>query len=172
VCHTFERNAVKQEPLATQKFTGAQVQSLYEKHGPALAAYACCRGLDFAAAEDVVQQFFLKLLGTTMTEMQFPLAYAHRAVRNAALNLQRDRRRETQLPEDELWWIHAGARREEIIALQEALEELPPEQQETVFMRIWSGMTLQEIADETKTPLNTVASRYRYALEKLRMRLK
>jgi DNA-directed RNA polymerase specialized sigma24 family protein len=35
---------------------------LYEKHGAALAAYACCCGLDFASAEDVVQQVLLKLL--------------------------------------------------------------------------------------------------------------
>jgi DNA-directed RNA polymerase specialized sigma24 family protein len=33
-------------------------------------------------------------------------------------------------------------------------------------------MTLQEIAGATESPLNTVASRYRYALEKLRERLK
>jgi len=29
-------------------------------------------------------------------------------------------------------------------------------------------MTLNEIAEMTESPLNTVASRYRYALEKLR----
>jgi len=32
-------------------------------------------------------------------------------------------------------------------------------------------MTLLEISEVTETPLNTVASRYRYALEKLRDRL-
>ena len=172
MCHTVEQSADKQEPLETQKLTSDEVKSLYEKHGPALAAYACCCGLDFAAAEDLVQQFFLKLLGTRQAALQFPLAYAYRAVRNATSNLQRVRRRETQLPENELWWIHHSASPEEILALQKALRELPPEQQETVFLRIWSGMTLQEIARATETPLNTVASRYRYALDKLRLRLK
>jgi len=57
------------------------------------------------------------------------------------------------------------------VALQEALGELPDEQREAVIMRIWSGMTLQEIATATAVPLNTAASRYRYALEKLRTRL-
>jgi DNA-directed RNA polymerase specialized sigma24 family protein len=32
-------------------------------------------------------------------------------------------------------------------------------------------MTLLEISEVTETPLNTVASRYRYALEKMRVRL-
>jgi len=39
-------------------------------------------------------------------------------------------------------------------------------------MRIWSGMTLDEVAAATGVSLNTVASRYRYALQKLREKLK
>jgi RNA polymerase sigma factor (sigma-70 family) len=59
----------------------------------------------------------------------------------------------------------------DVLTLQNALRGLPEEQRETVFLRVWSDMTLQEIAKATETPLNTVASRYRYALEKLRERL-
>jgi RNA polymerase sigma-70 factor, ECF subfamily len=92
-------------------------------------------------------------------------------VRNTAMNYKRDRQRETQVPGGELWFNHATADRAEVLSLQNALQELPEEQQEAVFLRAWSGMTLQEIADATGTPLNTVASRYRYALEKLRGRL-
>src|SRR5208283_2955676 len=95
-----------------------------------------------------------------------------RAVRNASINQRRDRRREAEIPEGEQWFTHATADRAEILSLQNALEELPEEQRETVFLRVWSGMTLQEIAGATESPLNTVASRYRYALEKLRERLK
>ena len=158
--------------MASKKLTAEEVKSLYERHGPALAAYACCCGLDFASAEDVVQRVFLKILRTDQPAPQQPLAYAYRAVRNATINLRRDRKRETDLPENEPWLVHAGGKPEETLAIQRALRELPTEQQETVFLRIWSGMTLQEIADATETPLNTVASRYRYALEKLRERLK
>lgn len=55
--------------------------------------------------------------------------------------------------------------------LQKALGELPEEQREVVVMRIWSGMTLEEIAAAAGAPLNTIASRYRYALGKLREKL-
>ncbi len=159
--------------MPAQKFTVAEIQSLYLRHGSALAAYACCSGLDFALAEDVVQQVFLKLLRADGAAPRFPLAYVYRAVRNASLNLLRNRWHETELPEDERWLVHSsGANSEDALLLQKGLRELPPEQQETVFLRIWSGMTLQEIALATDTPLNTVASRYRYALERLRVILK
>jgi RNA polymerase sigma-70 factor (ECF subfamily) len=128
--------------------------------------------LDFASAEDVVQQVFVKLLRAGEPGPLLPLAYAYRAVRNSSMNLRRDRQREMQLPENETWLIRPGGKPEEALALQQALRELPPEQQEAVFLRIWNGMTLQEIADASETPLHTVASRYRYALEKLRERLK
>jgi RNA polymerase sigma-70 factor, ECF subfamily len=145
---------------------------LYEKHGAALAAYARCCGLDFASAEDVVQQVFLKLLRGNAVSVQAQLAYLFRAVHNTALNQRRDRLREAALAENEVWFTHPTADHPEVLSLQNALRELPEEQRETVFLRIWSGMTLQEIADATDTPLNTVASRYRYALDKLREHLR
>jgi RNA polymerase sigma-70 factor (ECF subfamily) len=75
------------------------------------------------------------------------------------------------MPGEELWFKHATADRAEVLALQKALRELPEDQREVVFLRIWSGMTLQEIAEATEVTLNTAASRYRYALDKLRDRL-
>ena len=157
--------------LETNKLTPESVKLLYEKHGVALAAYACCCGLDFASAEDTVQQILLKLLRGQAVPMNAPLAYVYRAVRSASLNLLRDRRQEVELPKEELWFAHAAADPAEVLSLQHALRELPEEQRETVFLRIWSGLTLQEIAEATETSLNTIASRYRYALEKLRARL-
>ena len=79
--------------------------------------------------------------------------------------------RETVLPEEETWLVSRGATQVEVLTVQKALQDLPEEQRETVFLRIWSGMSLAEIAEATATPLNTVASRYRYGLEKLRERL-
>ena len=144
------------------------MKSLYEKHGSVLAAYACSCGLDSATAEDVVQQVFLKMLRVQPAKPEVPLAYLYRATRNACLNVRRDRMRETDLPEGESWLLHSSGNREQVLTLQTALRELPEDQRETIFLHIWSGMTLLEIADATETPLNTVASRYRYALEKLR----
>ena len=157
--------------MQTVRLTSDEVESLYQKHGASLAAYACAYGLDHASAEDVVHQLFLKILGEKVFVPQSPLAYLYRATRNSSLNLRRDRQRETELHDTDVWFIHPGGSHDEVLTLQKALQELPEEQRETVFLKVWSGMTLAEIAELTETPLNTVASRYRYALRKLRGRL-
>ena len=166
----MERLGRGKEPLGTAKLTEEEIRHLYDRHGAPLAAYACCCGLDFASAEDMVQQVFLKLLGGTPRPHQ-PVPYLYRAVRNQALNLRRNRRLEDTLVDSEACFVHPGAKAEEIFTLQKALSELPDDQREVVFLRVWSGMTLQEIAEATETPLHTSASRYRYALDKLRERL-
>jgi RNA polymerase sigma-70 factor, ECF subfamily len=157
--------------LITTLLTPQLAKSLYERHGAALVTFARCYGLDFASAEDVVKQVFLRLLRRQTSTPQMPAAYLYRAVRNAALNHRRDRHRETRLSGDETWFVAPNADPVEVLALQNALQELSEDQRETLYLRIWSGMTLQEVAEATETPLNTVASRYRYALEKLRERL-
>ena len=48
---------------------------------------------------------------------------------------------------------------------------LPAEQREVVHLKVFEGMTFQEIADLCGESINTVASRYRYAIEKLRDQL-
>lgn len=53
-------------------------------------------------------------------------------------------------------------------ALDEALGELPPEQREVFWLKEKAGLTLAEIAELTEVSQNTVKSRLRYALEKLR----
>jgi RNA polymerase sigma-70 factor, ECF subfamily len=157
--------------LTPKPVKAVEVQALYEKHGAALAAYSCCCGLDFSSAEDVVQQVFLKMLDGHLSSPQTPLAYLYRSVRNASLNLRRGFQREVEMSADEAWLIGPDSCREETLAVQAALQDLPDEQRETVFLKVWAGMTLEEIAGVLEIPMNTVASRYRYALDKLRERL-
>ena len=56
--------------------------------------------------------------------------------------------------------------------LEAALRELPPEQRAVAHLKLWEGLTFEQIADLLGIPLNTAASRYRYALDKLRQRLR
>lgn len=148
------------------------VRALYERHGPALVAYACSFLPDVAAAEDAVHGVFLRLLRSEIETPQSPVSYIYRAVRNTALNARRSSIRENPLTENGMLFAHQSGNREAALALQKLLSELPQEQCEAVVMRIWSGMTLEEIAVSTEVSLNTVASRYRYALEKLRERMR
>jgi RNA polymerase sigma-70 factor (ECF subfamily) len=60
---------------------------------------------------------------------------------------------------------------EERRRLQLALEELPAEQKEVVLLRLEQELTLEQIGEITGVGRETVKSRLRYALDKLRQRL-
>ena len=158
--------------MGGDKLSAEDVHRLYDQHGPALVAYA--RGFvpDAAAAEDVVHQVFLRLLSAELTMSDVPVAYVYRAVRNAALNARRNGLRLTELDPQSSAFQHRGGNQEAALALERALAELPEEQREVVVMRVWGGLALEEIAATSGAPLNTVASRYRYALERLREKLR
>ena len=53
-------------------------------------------------------------------------------------------------------------------ALLRAVERLPNQQKEVITLKIWGELTFDEIGRSLDLSLNTVASRYRYALQKLK----
>ena len=61
---------------------------------------------------------------------------------------------------------------EERRRLQLALEELPPDQREVVLLRLEQELSLEEIGEITGVGRETVKSRLRYAMDKLRARLR
>jgi len=52
--------------------------------------------------------------------------------------------------------------------LRRALADLPDDQREVIVLHIWGELTFSEIGDLLSVSSNTAASRYRYALAKLR----
>jgi len=48
--------------------------------------------------------------------------------------------------------------------IDDALKRLPAEQREVVYLKVFEGMTFQEIADRCEISINTAGSRYRYAI--------
>ena len=61
---------------------------------------------------------------------------------------------------------------EERRRLQRALEELPDDQREVVLLRLEQELSLEEIGEITGVGRETVKSRLRYAMDKLRARLR
>lgn len=56
--------------------------------------------------------------------------------------------------------------------VQEALQQLSPEQREAITWRYFEGLTFQEIADRSGVPLSTIASRCSRGLLQLQERLR
>ena len=90
-------------------------------------------------------------------------------MRNAALNDARISRRNVALEDDGLAWFEPPARDfAEEKNLRRALAELPDDQREVTVLHIWGELTFAQIADLLTISANTAASRYRYALARLR----
>ena len=145
----------------------------YDQCGPRLYRYALLILGDAAAAEDAVQETFCsltRLIGRNGDGAT--LAYAIRAVRNQSYTILRSRRRRQSVASDALLEPCApDASEEERLILDEALRELPVEQREVVHLKVFEGMTFQEIASLCDVSANTAASRYRYAMAALRRAL-
>jgi RNA polymerase sigma-70 factor (ECF subfamily) len=100
-----------------------------------------------------------------------PLVFA--TIRRRAIDLARSNDRRLRREQASPDWFYppaeSAARDED---LEQAVKTLPPSLREVLVLKVWSGLTFQEIAATVGIPANTAASRYRYALERLRASLK
>lgn len=148
----------------------ADIERLYEELGAVLLAYARSIVQDVAEAEDALQHVFLKMITSGNALPNEPRPYLFRAVRNTCLNRQRSEARERAWRCEPPMFAAPPALEGLASDIEAALRELPEEQREVVVLRVWGEMTLAETAQVLSVPLNTVASRYRYAVAKLRQR--
>jgi RNA polymerase sigma-70 factor (ECF subfamily) len=146
----------------------ALVGRLYDAHGAALYRYALMLLGDHGAAEDAVQQVFTAVLRQAHA-IDHELRYLRRAVRNECYSVRR--RPNRRVSDDRPLLEPIGPAPIDVdnrIALERALLSLPAEQREVIHLHVFEGLTFQETADAMGESINTVASRYRYAIEKLR----
>jgi len=147
-------------------------QTWFEQHGPALVLFARQFVGSRADAEDIVQEAFVRFW-RSRERVGDPAAFVFACVRRCALDWQRSRQRLTQREEraarPEAEPLFAAAEdNERRAAIEIALRELPAEQSEVLVMKVWGELTFAQIAAALETSPNTAASRYRYALAKLR----
>jgi RNA polymerase sigma-70 factor (ECF subfamily) len=147
-----------------------------ERHGAALVLFARQWVGGHADAEDVVQEAFVRFW-RSREKARDATAYLYACVRNCALHWQRSRirlsRREEAAarPEAEAMFTGPLEQDERRAVIAAALNNLPEGQREVLVMKIWGGLSFPQIALALQMPANTAASRYRYALEKLREEL-
>lgn len=155
---------------------GDQWQTWLDRHGPALVLLARQWVGSRADAEDVVQEGFVRFWRSRATIAE-PAAYLYACVKHCALDWQRgqmrQKRREqiTARPEAEPLLAGSLEQEERRQAIEAGLRSLPENQAEVLIMKIWGGLTFPQIAAALEIPENTAASRYRYALAKLREQL-
>ena len=154
--------------------TSDWIAQLYDRHAAGLYRYALMVLADREDAADAVHQVFARLAGGQRDRPEAEQNYLKRAVRNECFSMLRSRRRHDPSvdPQPLLDGVHAADDRiDERLTIERALRVLPPEQREVVHLKVFEGMTFQDIADLCDESINTIASRYRYAIEKMRVLL-
>ncbi len=153
--------------------------ALYDAHAAGLYRYALVVLGDHAAAEDAVQQAFVKLagIGGRLYGIDSFADYLRTAVRNECWRIiEKRRRRPEELETSPAAPLIEAADpnavdEDERLRVEGALRALPAEQREVVYLKVYEDKTFQQIADWVGVSISTITSRYRYAMEKLRERL-
>jgi len=151
---------------------------VYNKYKSLLLKVACGLISDTALAEDVVQDVFVSLAESVdrLRSDGSLKGYLIRCVVNRTKNLnQAARLRRAEDLEDGEQVVCGQARPDawvilgdELVRLHRALEHLPAEQREVVTLHLRADLRFRQIADLQGVSINTVQSRYRYGLERLR----
>lgn len=141
--------------------------ALYKEWASRLLGYTMSITRDRHLAEDALQNLFVKL-ATSGVDVKNHAVYLFRAARNEALSLSK-RKGPRPLPLTDILAPEEGSGIQiDPAELTSALDRLPEEQSEVVLLHIVEGLPFKEIAEITGCSLDTAASRYRYALEKLK----
>jgi RNA polymerase sigma-70 factor, ECF subfamily len=150
------------------------LRALYVENRQELYTYALSITGSREVAEDAIHSVFERLLrGGGLPAHLCP--YVFRSVRNAAV----DAWRRTKVRADSIFDLAtavdaAGAgspgpgRTED---LEPLLQRLSPNEREAIVLKIYGGLTFQQITEIRGVPLPTVASWYRRGLERLKTML-
>jgi RNA polymerase sigma-70 factor (ECF subfamily) len=130
-------------------------------------------------AQDAAQEAFVKCWRArhTVGDVQNLRAWIFRVALNAAKDFQRSawNRRSRPLPEDDLLLPVRDGPAGQAVEDQEALDrlrlaigQLRQEEREVFLLRMNGDLTYEEIAEQRETPVGTVKTQMRAALQKLK----
>ena len=156
------------------------LRRIYEKYKDELLALAIALSNNRAVAEDALHDVFVSFAEyAEKLQLRTSLkSYLSSCIANRVRNLNRAKALRTAHVSrveavssdcngpDRLATSAELSRR-----IDRAMEQVPYEQREVIILHLQSGMRFKAIADSQGVSINTIQSRYRYGLDKLRMLL-
>lgn len=163
--------------LRCRQGSAGAMARIYRKYRKDLLILAIALLNDKAAAEDVVHDVFVAFAeGLARFRLTGSLkSYLMTCTANRARNYNKARREPDPscvVPPDSRVFDAEPVERlicnEQLQRLAAALNQLPYEQREVLMLQSHGGLTLRAIAKRSGLPANTIMSRYRYGVNKLR----
>ena len=153
------------------------LERIYDKYETYLITVATALLNNTHAAEDVLHDFFVSFVKSAdRIKLSGNLkAYLATCVANLARNsIKRSQLEPIALDDNKQ--IESPVLKPDLLAIQEeetamlnrVISQLPYEQREVVVLHLQGNMKFTQIAKLRSTSVNTIRSRYRYGLEKLR----
>jgi RNA polymerase sigma-70 factor (ECF subfamily) len=151
----------------------ADLGSVYDRYAAGLLRYARALLGSIDDAEDAVQEVFVRLARDLdrIRKVEDTRSYLLKATRNAAYGILRGKQRRQRLEEsviEDLINCPPEGCGPEVDEILKAFADLPVEQREVLALKVFQGLTFREIAGIIGKSQNTVSSRYRYAVERIR----
>jgi RNA polymerase sigma-70 factor, ECF subfamily len=156
----------------------ASIDILVDTYADGLFRYALSIVRNEEDACEVVQEFFLKMVRNTevLKEVKNLKTYIYKALKNTAIDFLRGRK--TELAFDEMF-VDAdtdiedkGPTSDVRMDISNSFRQLSSDYQEVIFLKFYQDLSFREIGEVLNISPNTAASRYRYALDNLRIILK
>ena len=165
------------------------ISQLIERYSRRVRDYIRMMVKDVDVADDFLQETLIKVVrfideGRYSDNGKF-LSWVLRIAHNQVIDYFRQQKSARTMNESEAGFNILGSKRfaeqnveDKIVAEQieadvrRMIDFLPDEQREVVMLRYYSGLSFQEIADQTEVSINTALGRMRYALINLRKLIK
>jgi len=152
----------------------AALERIYDALGERLHHYLAGLVGSRTASEDILQDLFVRLAKNRrrLLGMVNLSGYLFAMARNLAMDhLRRRPLSDVDILDYQDFLVAdtpAPSETDEQEAVLKAVAALPAKQRDVVALKCFQGLTFAEVADALNVSLNTAASRYRYALDKLR----
>jgi len=151
-----------------------QLERIIDEHQQQLFSFAFFRVGSYEVAQDIVQDVFIRFYENSrhLSAANNVKAYLLKTISNACTDYLRKNGNiqfvAIEQLENELTDEEEKSNLTEFLRIDEILSNLPAEQAEILQLKFVDSLNFIEIAELLDINVNTIKSRYKYAIEKLR----
>lgn len=170
------RSRQTKNDMVKRKIKKEDFEHIIDEYQDRMFSFAFFRTGSYESAQDLVQDLFVRLYeNREQYEVDNLKAYLFKSLLNACMDYKRKESRTPRVPLDSLQDVPDVEETkcvQEYVRIETMLRDLPDEQAEVVKMKFVDDFSFVEIADLLNLSVNTVKSRYRYAVDNLRKEYK